>query len=70
MVGDRRVEEEYRRLLRERDRLIEEIRSLKRRYEKGEVDKESYRRSRYDLERRIVEVMDRIAQLKFLLGVG
>lgn len=70
MAGDKRVEREYRRLLEERDRLVEELRGLKKRYEKGEVDEETYQRSRYDLERRIVEVMDRLAQLRFLLGVG
>ena len=70
MAGDKRVEKEYRRLLKERDRLVEELRDLKKRYEKGEMDEETYQRNRYDLERRIVEVMDRITQLKFLLGAG
>lgn len=70
MAGDKRVEREYRRLLKERDRLVDELRDLKKRYEKGEMDEETYQRNRYDLERRIVEVMDRIAQLSFLLGVG
>ena len=68
MAGDKRVEKEYRRLLKERDRLVDELRDLKKRYENGEVDEETYQRSRYDLERRIVEVMDRLTQLKFLLG--
>ncbi|RLI24156.1 hypothetical protein DRO57_07435 [Candidatus Bathyarchaeota archaeon] len=70
MAGDKRVEREYRRLLKERDRLVDELRDLKKRYEKGEMDEETYQRNRYDLERRIVEVMDRITQLKFLLGAG
>lgn len=69
MAGDKRVEREYRKLLEERDRLVDELRNLEKRYEKGEVDEETYQRNRYDLERRIVEVMDRITQLKFLLGV-
>lgn len=70
MAGDKNVEKEYRRLLKERDRLVDELQKLKKRYESGELDEEAYKRSRYDVERQIVEVMDRITQLKFLLGVS
>ncbi len=70
MAGDKDVEREYKRLLKERDRLIDELRKLKKRYEIGELDDETYNRNRYDIERQIVEVMDRIAQLKFLLGIA
>ncbi|MEM1569165.1 MAG: hypothetical protein QXG56_00365 [Candidatus Bathyarchaeia archaeon] len=70
MAGDKNVEREYRRLLKERDRLVDELQKLKKRYESGELDEEAYKRSRYDVERQIVEVMDRITQLKFLLGVS
>lgn len=70
MAGDKNVEREYRRLLKERDRLVDELQKLVKRYEKGELDEETYKRNRYDIERQIVEVMDRIAQLKFLLGVA
>jgi HEPN domain-containing protein len=69
MAGDKDVEREYKRLLKERDRLVDELRKLKKRYETGELDDETYNRNRYDIERQIVEVMDRIAQLKFLLGI-
>lgn len=70
MAGDKNVEREYKRLLKERDRLVDELQKLVKRYEKGELDEETYKRNRYDIERQIVEVMDRIAQLKFLLGVA
>ncbi len=70
MAGDKNVEREYKRLLKERDRLVDELQKLKKRYESGELDKEAYERNRYDIERQIVEVMDRIMQLKFLLGVS
>jgi HEPN domain-containing protein len=70
MAGDKNVEKEYKRLLKERDRLVDELRKLKKRYEIGELDDETYNRNRYDIERQIVEVMDRIAQLKFLLGIS
>jgi len=69
MAGDKNVEREYKRLLKERDRLVDELRKLKKAYEIGELDDETYNRNRYDIERQIVEVMDRIAQLKFLLGI-
>ncbi|MBS7613877.1 hypothetical protein KEJ48_06525 [Candidatus Bathyarchaeota archaeon] len=58
------------RLLKERDRLVDELQKLKKRYESGELNEEAYKRNRYDIERQIVEVMDRITQLKFLLGVS
>jgi HEPN domain-containing protein len=70
MAGDKNVEKEYKRLLKERDRLVDELRKLKKRYEIGELDDETYNRNRYDIERQIVEVMDRITQLKFLLGIS
>lgn len=70
MAGDKNVEKEYKRLLKERDRLLDELQKLKKRYESGELNEETYKRNRYDIERQIVEVMDRIAQLKFLLGVA
>ncbi|MBS7612122.1 hypothetical protein KEJ27_07980 [Candidatus Bathyarchaeota archaeon] len=70
MAGDKNVEKEYKRLLKERDRLVDELQKLKKRYESGELNEEAYKRNRYDIERQIVEVMDRITQLKFLLGVS
>ncbi|MEM2849426.1 MAG: hypothetical protein QXI36_04035 [Candidatus Bathyarchaeia archaeon] len=70
MAGDKNVEKEYKRLLKERDRLLDELQKLKKRYESGELNEETYKRNRYDIERQIVEVMDRITQLKFLLGVA
>lgn len=70
MAGDKNVGKEYKRLLKERDRLLDELQKLKKRYESGELNEETYKRNRYDIERQIVEVMDRITQLKFLLGVA
>jgi len=55
-------------LTREKDRLVDELLSLKDKYEKGEISKEEYEEKRRKIERKIVEVMDRLVQLGFILG--
>ncbi len=55
-------------LTKEKDRLVEELLSLKAKYEKGEISKEEYEEKRREIERKIVEVMDRLVQLGFILG--
>lgn len=55
-------------LTREKDRLVDELLSLKDSYEKGEISKEEYEEKRRKIERKIVEVMDRLVQLGFILG--
>ncbi|HDM24125.1 hypothetical protein DRO02_00810 [archaeon] len=55
-------------LTREKDRLVDELLSLKGKYEKGEISKEEYEEKRRKIERKIVEVMDRLVQLGFILG--
>jgi uncharacterized membrane protein len=52
----------------QRDRLLDELKSLDEKHKKGEVDEETYKKERHRIERSIVEVMDRLAQMKFLLG--
>lgn len=55
-------------LEKERDRIIEEFRRLEEKRNSGAITEDEYREERYKLERRAVEVMDRIAQLRFMAG--
>jgi hypothetical protein len=55
-------------LERQRDRLVDEIKKLEESRKKGEFDEAAYKEKRREIEREIVEVMDRLAQMNFLSG--
>jgi len=55
-------------LEKQRDQLLKELKKLDEEYKKGRVDEETYKAKRHDIERAIVEVMDRLAQMRFLMG--
>jgi len=55
-------------LEKQRDKLVEELKNLEKRRESGEIDEDEYKKKRHDAERAVVEVMDRLAQMKFLSG--
>jgi len=55
-------------LEKQRDRLLEELKKLEEEYKKGRMDEETYKNKRHSIERAIVEVMDRLAQMNFLMG--
>ena len=55
-------------LERQRDNLFDEIKKLEERRKKGEFDENTYKEKRREIERAIVEVMDRLAQMNFLSG--
>jgi len=55
-------------LERQRDKLLDELKSLDEKHKKGEIDEETYKKERHRIERNIVEVMDRLAQMRFLSG--
>jgi uncharacterized membrane protein len=55
-------------LERQRDNLVDEIKKLEERRKKGEFDENTYKEKRREIERAIVEVMDRLAQMNFLSG--
>ncbi|MEM1582771.1 MAG: hypothetical protein QXK89_09740 [Candidatus Bathyarchaeia archaeon] len=55
-------------LEKQRDQLLKELKKLDEEYKKGRVDEETYKTKRHDIERAIVEVMDRLAQMRFLMG--
>jgi len=50
------------------DKLVDEIKKLEERRKKGEFDENTYKEKRREIERAIVEVMDRLAQMRFLSG--
>ena len=52
----------------QRDHLLEELKKLDEEYKKGKIDEETYKSKRHSIERAIVEVMDRLAQMNFLMG--
>jgi hypothetical protein len=55
-------------LEKQRDSLVDEIKKLEERRKKGEFDENTYKEKRREIERAIVEVMDRLAQMNFLSG--
>ncbi len=55
-------------LERQRDQLLKDLKKLDEDYKKGKVDENVYKAKRHDIERAIVEVMDRLAQMRFLMG--
>jgi len=57
-------------LEKQRDSLIEELKKLEENYKKGKIDEDTYKEKRNEIERAIVEVMDRLAQMRFLMGQG
>lgn len=55
-------------LEKQRDQLLKELKKLDEEYKRGKLDEETYKAKRHDIERAIVEVMDRLAQMRFLMG--
>lgn len=55
-------------LEKQRDQLLKELKSLDENYKKGRINEETYKAKRHEIERAIVEVMDRLAQMRFLMG--
>jgi predicted ATP-grasp superfamily ATP-dependent carboligase len=50
------------------DKLVDDLKKLEERHKKGEFDDNTYKERRREIERAIVEVMDRLAQMRFLSG--
>ncbi|MFP3220736.1 MAG: hypothetical protein RXR41_06365 [Candidatus Marsarchaeota archaeon] len=48
--------------------MVRELEELEKKHEKGAIQEEEYTARKKELERKIVEVMDRIVQMEFLLG--
>jgi len=57
-------------LEREQDALLEKLKDLRGMFERGEISEEEYEEKRHPIERALVEILDRQAQMRFLLGEG
>jgi uncharacterized membrane protein len=68
MIAPLGVEDEKRRLLDEKKRTEDECEALRARYERGEISDDEFGTRQHELERQFVEIMDRIAQMSYLLG--
>ncbi|MCD6470703.1 hypothetical protein J7L29_07895 [Candidatus Bathyarchaeota archaeon] len=55
-------------LEKQRDELLKELKKLNEDYKKGKINEDAYKVKRHEIERAIVEVMDRLAQMHFLMG--
>jgi hypothetical protein len=55
-------------LEKQRDSLVDNLKKLEEERKKGKLDENTYKQKRHDIERAIVEVMDRLAQMRFLSG--
>jgi len=57
-------------LEKQRDKLINELKNLEEKHRSGNVGEEEYKEKRHEIERALVEIMDRLAQTRFLMGQG
>jgi len=55
-------------LERQRDSLLKDLKALEDRHKKGATTEEQYKEKRREIERALVEIMDRLAQARFLMG--
>lgn len=70
MKDPKAMKQKLKELEKRRDELLKELKELKRRFESKELSQEEYEIKRHGVEREIVEVMDRLVQIQFLLGGG
>jgi len=68
MITPPGVEDERRRLVDEKKKTEDEYDAIRRMHDNGELSEEEFERRRHELERQFVEIMDRIAQMSYLLG--
>ena len=47
---------------------VKDLKNLKQKYENGEISEIEYEEKRIVIERNLVEIMDRLSQMKFILG--
>jgi len=57
-------------LEREQDALLEKLKDLRGMFERGEISEKEYGEKKHPIERALVEILDRQAQMRFLLGEG
>jgi hypothetical protein len=47
---------------------VKDLKNLEKKYENGEIGEEEYEEKKNVIERSLVELMDRLSQMKFILG--
>ncbi len=62
------MKDRVKQLERERDSLLKELKDLDRRLKEGEISEEEYKEKRHTIERELVEIMDRLIQMGFIMG--
>ncbi|MEM2904849.1 MAG: hypothetical protein QW057_04870 [Candidatus Bathyarchaeia archaeon] len=71
MAADvREMKRQFKELETRRDELVEQLKQLRRRHERKEITDQEYEDKQYVIEREIVEVMDRLVQMRYLLNIG
>jgi len=60
------VKERIKELERKRDELLDELKELDKKRKAGEISEEEYKERRHTIERGLVEIMDRLAQMRFI----
>ena len=64
------MEKRFKELERRRDELVDALKLLRQQHERREVTDDDYQAKRYGIEREIVEVMDRLTQMRYLMESG
>jgi|YelNatPaOPRAMG01_1025707.scaffolds.fasta_scaffold11101_6 hypothetical protein len=62
------VEDELKRLLSEKKQIEERFEALQKLFQSGKISEQEYNERRRSIEREFVEVMDRLAQIRFIAG--
>ncbi len=62
------IKDRKKQLERQRDALLNELKELEKMHKEGQISDEEYKERRHKIERGLVEIMDRLAQMKFLSG--
>lgn len=69
MAADPKVmKKRFKELEARRDQLVDELKELGGQRDRKEITDDEYASRRYGIEREIVEVMDRLAQMRYLLS--
>ena len=63
-----KIKEKAKHLEKQRDALLKEFKELEKMHREGQINEEEYKERRHKIERGLVEIMDRLAQMKFLMG--
>jgi len=62
------IKERVKELHRRKDELLEELKDLEKKRKSGEISEEEYKERRHTIERGLVEIMDRLAQMRFIIS--